>query len=135
NMATGGFTSGNIHADFLNRWKVPGDEQRTNIPSYLVNPATSDTRRDVNYYQYGNINVVNASYIKLRDIMLSYTVPNKISNRLKAQFIDLRFQVGNIMLWKANNLDIDPEFHDAFSGIRSIRSHQHTLTFGMHVNF
>ncbi len=135
NMATGGFTTGNLNSEFLNRWKQPGDEKITDIPSYVVNPATSDTRRDVTYYQYADINIENASFIKLRDITLSYTLPGKISNKLRAQFIDFRLQVGNIMLWKANHSGIDPEFQDAFTGKRGLRTQQHTLTFGAHVNF
>lgn len=135
NMSAGGFTSGNVHAEFANRWKKAGDEELTNIPSYVVSQATSDSRRDVRYYQYADINVIDASYVKLRDITLSYTLPNHISNILRSNYIDLRVQVGNLMLWKANKFDIDPEFHDAFSGVRGILSNQHTFTFGMHVNF
>ena len=135
NFATGGFTTGNLHSEFVNRWKQPGDEQITNIPSYVINSSTSNTRRDIGYYQYADINVVSASFIKLRDITLSYTIPQALSNKLNAKYIDVRLQAGNIMLWKANDFDIDPEFHDAFMGVRSIRSHQHTLTFGIHVNF
>jgi hypothetical protein len=135
NFATGGFTSGNLHPDFLRRWTKPGDEQITNIPSYVVNTAISNTRRDVEYYQHGDINVVSASFIKVRDIMLSYTIPQGLSQKIKANFIDVRLQVGNLMLWKANKFDIDPEFHDAFTGIRSLRSNQHTFTLGIHANF
>lgn len=135
NMASGGFTTGNLHADFANRWKKPGDEAFTNIPSYVVSKATHDTRRDTTYYRYADINVVSASFIKVRDITLSYTLPSRISNAIKAEYIDFRFQVGNIMLWKANDLDIDPEFQDAFTGARIVRSQQRTLTLGVHVNF
>lgn len=135
NMATGGFTTGNLHPEFLNRWKNPGDEQLTNIPSYVVNAATSDSRRDIGYYQYADMNVVSASFIKVRDISLSYALPARFIKKIQAESIDLRFQVGNIMLWKANKFDIDPEFHDAFTGVRSIRSQQGTITFGVHVTF
>lgn len=135
NIATGGFTTGNVHADFLRRWKKPGDENTTDIPSYVVNTATSDSRRDINYYRYADRNVVDASFIKLRDITLSYTLPQAVARRLRAGFIDLRFQLGNVMIWKANHLGIDPEFQDAFNGIRNLPSQQHTLTFGIHASF
>lgn len=135
NFATGGFTTGNLHNEFLNRWKMPGDEQITNIPSYLVNTSNSNTRRDVTYYQNGNINVVSASFIKVRDISLSYTIPRRLSQKLKTNDIDFRLQVGNIMLWKANDFKIDPEFQNAFTGIRSLRANQKTFTVGLHVNF
>ncbi len=110
NFATDGFTTGNVHADFANRWKAPGDELTTDIPAYLVNPATNSSRRDINYYRYADINVVSASFVKVRDITLSYTLPQSITSRLKAKFITVRAQAGNLMLWKANKYDIDPEF-------------------------
>lgn len=135
NMATGGFTTGNMHADFANRWMKAGDEAVTSIPSYVINRTTSDTRRDITYYQSGDINVVSASYIKLREVTLSYTVPQQIARLLKSEYIDLRLQVGNIMLWKANKYGIDPEFHNAFTGMRTLRANQNTFAFGAHVSF
>lgn len=135
NMATGGFTTGNLHADFANRWMKAGDERSTSIPSYIINRTTSDTRRDVSYYQNGDIHVVSASYIKLREVTLSYTIPQQIARSLKSDYIDIRLQAGNIMLWKANKHGIDPEFHHAFTGVRALRANQHTLSLGAHVSF
>lgn len=135
NMASGGFTTGNLHADFAHRWQQAGDEAFTDIPAYVVSEATNESRRDVNYYIYGNRNVLDASFIKLRDVTLAYAVPPSACKKIRTESIDLRFQVGNIMLWKANDYGIDPEYHHAFSGTRSLLSNQKTFTLGMHVNF
>lgn len=135
NMATGGFTTGNLHAEFANRWQNPGDEAHTDIPAYLINTATNDSRRDVNYYRYGDRNVLDASFIKLRDVTLAYAIPSGVCQRIRTESIDVRLQLGNIMLWKANAYAIDPEYHDAFAGTRSLLTQQGTLTIGMHVNF
>ncbi len=130
-----GFTGGNLHADFANRWKTPGDETTTNIPSYVSNRSISNSRRNVEYYTDGDINVVSASYIKLRDITLSYNLPQSITNRMNADNISFRIQVSNVMLWKANKDGIDPEFHDATFGIRTLISNQKTLTVGANISF
>ncbi len=130
-----GLTSGNLHSDFANRWKQPGDELLTSIPSYVSNSSLSFTRRDVGYYTYGDLNVVSASYIKLRDITLAYSLPSSLLERLHTQQITLRMQLSNLMLWKANKDDIDPEFIDAASGIRSMRFNQGTVSFGVNVKF
>ncbi|HEY8387546.1 MAG TPA: SusC/RagA family TonB-linked outer membrane protein [Parasegetibacter sp.] len=135
NMATGGFTTGNVHADFINRWQNEGDENRTNIPSYVVNPSTSNNRRDITYYQHGDINVVSASYIKFRDITFSYSLPKSVASKIRASFIDVRAQLGNIMIWKANKYNIDPEFHNAFTGMRSMRVNQGTIALGLQITF
>src|SRR5690606_42032770 len=84
---------------------------------------------------YADRNVLDASFIKLRDVTLAYAIPAKLCQRVRTESIDLRLQVGNIMVWKANDYAIDPEFHDAFVGSRGLLAHQQTFTIGMHVNF
>lgn len=124
------FTYGNIHKDFINRWQNPGDEASTNIPRYNTN------NYDVlNYFTYGDINITSASFIKLRDIMLSYSLPKSITNPIGVNQICFRTQLNNIMLWRANRKGIDPEFHNALRGRRSTPINQNTITLGMHLTF
>jgi TonB-linked SusC/RagA family outer membrane protein len=127
------FTTGNVNAEFVNRWKKPGDEQVTIVPSYVSNASLSSSRRDVTYYTKADLNVVSASYIKLRDVTLSYSLPKAFLDRIKTNNITFRVQLSNLMLWKANKYGIDPEFQDAFYGIRNVRSNQQTITVGAHV--
>ncbi|MBO9633563.1 MAG: SusC/RagA family TonB-linked outer membrane protein [Chitinophagaceae bacterium] len=139
-----------LHPDFLNRWKKPGDEAFTNVPAYDPNSSAANGRRDISYYRKADINVESASFIKLRDITLAYSLPNHLISRLKLENLSFRVQISNIMLWKANKSGIDPEFHDASGGRRvpstpsstdpsintqAYRMGQGTLTFGVHVNF
>ncbi len=135
NVLRDGLTTGNLHSDFARRWKQPGDELTTNIPSYVSNSSLSYSRRDIQYYTYSDINVVSASYIKLRDITLGYSLPASLMNKLRTEQITLRMQLSNLMLWKANKEDIDPEFIDATTGIRSTLFNQGTLSFGVNVKF
>ncbi len=143
-----GFTGGQLHPDFLKRWKQPGDENITNVPSWLANASLSTTRRNISYYTMGDLNVVSASYIKMRDITLGYILPQQMVALLKVESIVFRLQLSNIMLWKANKFDIDPEFQDARTGTRvpsqptsralnnlNYRFGQGTITIGAHVNF
>ena len=141
-------SAGNINSIFLERWKSPGDEQITNVPAFVSNTALSSSRRDINYYVYGDINVLKASYVKIRDITLQYTLPNGLTSRMGADQITFRAQVSNLMIWKANKYGIDPEFQgftlgNAFGGNpetysqvnRSLRTMQGTFTFGAHISF
>ncbi|MGJ1391707.1 SusC/RagA family TonB-linked outer membrane protein [Sphingobacterium spiritivorum] len=127
------FQSGNLHADFANRWQKPGDENLTNIPGYKV-PAES-LKRNVDYYIFGNQNVVSASYIKIRDLGLSYAFPKSVTGKLKIEGLTLRAGMSNIMLWKANKYNIDPEFQDARLGNRSLPFGQNTINMGVHLTF
>lgn len=144
-----GFVGGQINPEFLKRWKQPGDEATTNIPSYVANSSLSDSRRNLDYYNRSDINVVSASFIKLRDIALSYSLPQAFARTIKSEDIAFRVQVSNIMLWKANKIGIDPEFQDAPYGRRlpsvstsdptlntlTYRWNQGTVTVGVNVNF
>ncbi|WP_143150746.1 SusC/RagA family TonB-linked outer membrane protein [Chitinophaga sancti] len=130
-----GVLTGNFHQEFANRWKQPGDEQRTNIPGYVSDTYTSYSRRDVNYYIYGDVNVISAAYAKLRDISLSYSLPAFILKKLHASQIQLRTQVSNIMLWKANKYGIDPEFQDANNGLQTMPVGQKAFTVGINAKF
>ncbi|EHQ28951.1 TonB-dependent receptor [Mucilaginibacter paludis DSM 18603] len=128
-----GFTTGNINAEFANRWKQPGDELTTNVPSYVSSSTISTTRRDVGYYTLADINVLSASFIKMRDITLTYSLPRFLVKKINADQITLRAQVSNLMIWKANKYGIDPEFQYGFGGSRSIPTNQGTVSFGLNV--
>jgi TonB-linked SusC/RagA family outer membrane protein len=132
---TSSFFSGNVNTEFANRWKEKGDEAFTNIPVYLPTTSENGSRRDTEYYRRADINVLDASYIKLRDITFSYSLPKLITSKLKADVITFRAQLSNVMLWKANDAGIDPEFTNALFGTRSMMSKQHTVTLGAHVTF
>ncbi|MDR6781533.1 TonB-linked SusC/RagA family outer membrane protein [Pedobacter africanus] len=150
-IANSGFNAmytGNINAEFANRWKKPGDEAFTNVPAYTTAPVTA-ARGSMTYYTNADQNVLDASYIKLRDITLAYSLPKGILSRLRADAVTFRVQLSNVMLWKANSHGIDPEFMDAYGGwdgsanivgiysggYRKVPVNQHTITFGAHVTF
>lgn len=126
------FQAGNLNAEFASRWKQPGDENKTDIPSFVNNGAT-DARRYTNYYVFGDQNVVSASYAKIRDMTLAYQMPLNVIKRLKVEGLSFRLQMSNVMLWKANSYGIDPEFQDARYGSRSMPTAQNTITIGAHL--
>jgi TonB-linked SusC/RagA family outer membrane protein len=126
---------GNISSEFLDRWKASGDEAFTNVPAYMTSSANSIAQRDVNYYILSDINVVSASYIKLRDVTLAYSLPTAIVSRLKVENISFRVQVSNVMLWKANEYGIDPEFQNTPTATRTVPVNQHTITLGANIVF
>lgn len=132
-----------MHSEFLNRWKVANDEKNTDIPRYAGTSAISGNR-NTNYYTYANNNVFNASFAKIRDITLSYDIRGGLIKKLHAQSIAFRAQVSNLMLWKANDLGIDPEFQSLGNrgatltagntgAIRNLRTGQGTITLGAHI--
>ncbi|MBX3256386.1 MAG: SusC/RagA family TonB-linked outer membrane protein [Chitinophagaceae bacterium] len=51
----------------------------------------------------------DASYLKLREVSLGYTLPQKIAQRMKMQDVNISVYSRNIMLWTAAKINIDPE--------------------------
>ena len=113
-----GRLNSNIPVYFNDRWQVAGDELKTNVPKYIGNTALN-SQRYVNLYTQGNTNIESASYAKLRDVTLSYQLPQKAINRLGFSDFSIYTQVNNLMLWKNNNYDIDPEYYNLSAGTRS----------------
>lgn len=113
---------------FLDRWKVPGDENRTDIPRYVPSAALASAR-NIGYYSVSQRYALNGAYAKLRDITLSYSIPQLIVSKLRAQAISFRFQVNNLLLWTANKQGMDPEF------VGTTRDAQGTVSLGAHITF
>lgn len=133
-IGSANLVSGNYNKIVLERWKKPGDEQFTSVPSYVSNSSISNSRRNVNYFIFGDVNVLDASYAKIRDITLSYSLPSGIISRMKVENLTFRAQVSNIMIWKANKYGIDPEFHGSNAN-RVLRTNQGGITLGAHLSF
>jgi len=129
------FQSGNVNAEILNRWKTPGDELTTDVPSYIT---TNTSRRNTAYYVFGSNNVYNASYIKMRDITLSYSLPKSVLKIIKMDDVRLRVQVANLMLWKANKFGLDPEYQITdinYTMERRLPVGQGAVTIGVNIKF
>ncbi|MCD0487593.1 SusC/RagA family TonB-linked outer membrane protein [Pedobacter sp. MC2016-14] len=124
---------GNLNVDFLNRWKKAGDEAFTNIPRYI--PGYETYNRSVEYYTQGDVNVVSAAYAKIRDITLSYRLPELFLRKIKVKTANIALQATNFMVWKANNRGIDPEFHDLTSGQRILAPYNHSYSISTSITF
>ncbi|MNL47319.1 hypothetical protein D3C87_1701010 [compost metagenome] len=71
--------------------------------------------------------------MKIRDLGITYTFPKYITGKMKAERLSLRAGMSNIMLWKANDHGIDPEFQNARFGTRSLPTGQNAFNVGIHL--
>ncbi len=61
-------------------------------------------------WDIGTTNLFDADYIKLRELALTYTLPNSISKAAKMTNVNFSIYTRNIMLWtKDPSLGVDPE--------------------------
>jgi TonB-linked SusC/RagA family outer membrane protein len=61
-------------------------------------------------WDLGEANIFDADYIKLREIALTYNLPNKYTQKIGVQDVNFSLYSRNIMIWTKNaGLGIDPE--------------------------
>ncbi|HTN37268.1 MAG TPA: SusC/RagA family TonB-linked outer membrane protein [Arachidicoccus sp.] len=92
--------------DYNKRWKNPGDENKTNVPS-LTYPM-SDERSS--FYSRSDINVIKGDHIRLQFVDLSYTI-QKMKQKSTIEQLQLYINASNLgIIWRANNIGIDPDY-------------------------
>jgi TonB-dependent starch-binding outer membrane protein SusC len=88
-----------------NRWTTPG--QITSIPRPANNRTEISGR--VSSYQSGTRFFQDASYLRLKQVTLSYTVPTTVISRLKLSGVKVYAQAINAFTW-TKWTGFDPEF-------------------------
>ena len=121
--------------DIADRWVLPGDENYTNIPGILY--ITENETLDANAYALYNLSdqrIAKGDFIKLKDIYLSYNLPQEWVKNAGISSLKLSFNVNNVaLLYSDEKLNgVDPEFYNA--GGVALPS-QRIYTIGLNVNF
>ncbi len=118
--------------EFKNRWMIPGDENKTNIPtilSYRQYYENSLLTTAYNAYNYSTERVAKGGFIRLKEISLGYDFPKKLIDPLKINSLSLKLQATNLCLLYADKKlnGQDPEFINS-GGVASPVPRQFTLT-------
>ena len=85
------------------RWRKPGDEEHT------IYPVLKSWNMDMFYFPYIDEMVGNASYMKLRDVTLSYSFDPELTRKIGMSNARVYFQMRNLLTVTAKDCDIDPE--------------------------
>ncbi len=126
---------------YLDRWQKPGDELTTRIPKipYVgINPYNGLKENmwdiyDANvFFDYSQDNIHSGSFVKIRDIILSYNVPKDFAQKLHLQSLKLSCQIQNPWFWAKNRHGIDPSTQ--YWGPRPWMNMK-TITFGVKAIF
>jgi len=114
----------NLSADLVRRWRQPGDVTdipglpwagvpQLNIPSGNNSYGTllqAGAASPYTLFNYSTARVVNASYLRINNIMLSYTLPGAIAKRLSAKTATLSYAMGNVHVFASKDFKgVDPE--------------------------
>lgn len=122
-----------VHKDVAKMWRQAGDEKYTDVPRVDYDGYYSGVYARA-FYKGADINILDASYIKLREVLLTYKLPNHLFSKLPVTGIRLKAQVRNLWYWAANKEGIDPEVHDYAVGTRNLPMTP-TWSFGVNVTF
>lgn len=115
------------HSDYALRWRKPGDEAITTVPSFVY-PDFSGGTRD-NYYESSSVLIEKADHIRLQFINLGYTINPQILKSLSISSLRVYFYANNLgILWRANDKNIDPDFPNLVPP-------QKTFSFGINAGF
>ncbi|WP_164714144.1 SusC/RagA family TonB-linked outer membrane protein [Chitinophaga rhizosphaerae] len=94
------------HEDYVKRWKQPGDERFTSVPSLSF--SIDDLRYQ--FYQKSEVWVEKADNIRLQDIRVSYVVSKMGNSKSIFKHVEFYSYLNNIgILWRANKLGLDPD--------------------------
>ncbi|MDR1783305.1 MAG: SusC/RagA family TonB-linked outer membrane protein [Dysgonamonadaceae bacterium] len=135
-MQSGGRFLENRLMTFDKRWRNPGDEAITDVPS-AYDDLNYSGRAALNgefIYQYSDNLIQSASYFKLRELALGYSLPEKLCSKLYADNLRLRFAAHNLLCIAANDKGIDPEAFNLYSGKRATQYGAY-YSIGLTVNF
>lgn len=118
--------------EFRNRWVVPGDEAKTDIPVIAsVRQNRNDTNLSYAYnaYNYSTARIAKGDFIRMKELSLSYDVPKEAIARLGINTLAVKLQATNLFLIYADNKlnGQDPEFTNS-GGVAIPMPKQFTFT-------
>ena len=95
------------HAEYAKRWRQPGDELITNVPSMVYpNPGGRD-----NFYNQSEIRVIRGDHIRLQYLSFYYDLINRDTRLLPFRSFRLYASISNLgLLWRASRVGVDPEY-------------------------
>lgn len=90
------------------RWRNPGDEKFTSVPAFS-GYLDFDQYDYYDYYRSSNINVLDASYIRLSNLFFNYDLPKRLIKKAGLSNLTIRLQAKDLWLWAANDWGVDPD--------------------------
>lgn len=98
-IADGATTELNQSVEALDYWKEPGDNAKN--PKVVQNNGSNSNRFSTRYLEDG-------SYVRLKNVQLSYTIPSQVCEKIKLSRCMIYAQVQNPFVWTKFS-GLDPE--------------------------
>ncbi len=118
--------------DFKDRWMVPGDENKTNVPVIASQRQLQDYV-NLNYaytaYNLSDQRVARGDFVRLKEVSLNYDFPKQVTDKLGMSNMSLKVSGTNLMLLYSDKKlnGQDPEFFRS-GGVAVPMAKQFTMT-------
>jgi TonB-linked SusC/RagA family outer membrane protein len=119
---------------FVNRWMLAGDEQHTTFPVIPDSRLAQESGPNnlliaYNAYNFSTERVADGSYVRLRTVNLSYSVPPQMLSRFYVKNMTISALAQNPWLIYADKKlnGVDPEFYSS-GGVAQPITRQYTLS-------
>lgn len=103
--------------EFYDRWEIPGDQAKTNVPSIMdaYQQSLTGGAYPYNNYNYSNQRVADGSFVRLKTLSLTYQVPVSVIQKAKLNNLSVTAQAINPWLIYSDSKlkGQDPEFFNA----------------------
>lgn len=116
------------------RWLSRGDELRTDVPTIpsaeqIARLGRERIERAYNTYNYSQLRVADGSFVRLKNISLGYTLPERLSKQLRLSQLQLKLSITNpLLIYADRRLEgQDPEYYQS-GGVSLPTPRQYTLT-------
>ncbi|MFL9483946.1 SusC/RagA family TonB-linked outer membrane protein [Chitinophagaceae bacterium LWZ2-11] len=117
--------------EFINRWELPGDEAKTNVPSILglFEQTRTGGAYPYNNYNYSTERVASGDFIRMKTISLIYQFPQATLKTMGFNSLSITAAATNMfLLYSDKKLNgQDPEFFNA-GGVAQPIQKQFTLS-------
>ena len=120
--------------DYYDRWLVPGDEYKTNVPvlpsqDLIKLVGAENIERALNTYNYSQIRVADGGFVRMKNISLGYQIPQAFVKQYGMHSMSLRIQATNPFLIYSDKAlrGQDPEFYKS-GGVSAPIQKQYTLS-------
>ena len=95
-------------------WQKPGDQTR--FPRLVYPTGTSQDPWDIASSYF----VENGNFLKVKQVTLSYNLPQTWVSKLGMKFINVYGMAENLLMWKASKIVPDPELVDPTTGSANV---------------
>lgn len=147
-IISGVSSASNVRKEFINRWRVPGDELRTDVP-VIMSPSNSEYQKYRahfssnnqkikqfaqsvwNMYDLSDKRVVSASYLKCSSVSLRYVLDAKFLRKTPFSSLSLSLNALNLFTVSAKGLKGQEPTQSGFDKPNLSVRPSYTLQFGV----